>query len=93
MYPFASRPTLYRGNSFLTTIKVDNMFYQKNLPLWERAIRVCLALLLVGLGYRVAPGPLSAWLAYGSALTLALTGFIGFCPMCALAGRGAERAD
>jgi hypothetical protein len=90
MYPFHALATLYRGSSFLTTIKVDTMFYQKNLPLWERVLRVCLALLTAAFGASLAPGPLVAWLAYGSALTLALTGFLGFCPMCALAGRRAE---
>jgi hypothetical protein len=91
--PFGTAAALYRGSTSLTTQKVDIMFYQKNLPLWERAVRVCLAILVAGAGHQYAPGPAMLWLAYGSALTLAFTGFVGFCPMCALAGRGRQRAD
>ncbi len=67
------------------------MFFQKNLPLWERAIRVCLGVLAAALGFWAAPDPVLAWLAYGTGAILTLTGFLGFCPMCALAGRRLKR--
>ncbi len=63
------------------------MFFQKNLPVWERLVRLCLGLLVAVLGYFAAPAPVMAWLGYASGAVLAVTGFIGFCPMCALAGR------
>ncbi len=69
------------------------MFFQKNLPLWERALRVCLALVVATLGFTMAPSVMMAWLAYGSAAILACTGFIGFCPMCAMAGRRLKQAS
>ena len=69
------------------------MFFQKNLPLWERALRICLGVVVAALGFTSAPGPMIAWLAYGAAALLACTGFIGFCPMCAVAGRRLKRAN
>lgn len=69
------------------------MFFQKNLPLWERALRVCLGVVVAALAFTMAPSPMIGWLAYGSAGVLACTGFIGFCPMCAVAGRRLRRAS
>ena len=68
------------------------MFFQKNLPLWERLLRTCLGLLVAGLGFLAAPGSIMAWAAYASGAVLVVTGFVGFCPMCALAGRRLKRA-
>lgn len=63
------------------------MFYAKNLPHWERVLRVLLA--VAATGYTVVNWSHSGWaVAAGlTAITLALTGLVGFCPMCALAGR------
>ncbi len=69
------------------------MFFQKNLPLWERLLRVCLGLLVAGLGFLAAPDAGMTWVAYASGALLAVTGFFGFCPMCALAGRRLKRAQ
>lgn len=69
------------------------MYFQKNLPLWERALRVCLGVVVAALAFTMAPSPMIGWLAYGSAAVLACTGFIGFCPMCAVAGRRLRRAS
>ena len=51
------------------------MFYRKNLPGWERAMRVVAGLVLIAWG----------WMAFPA--TMLLTGFFGFCPMCAMGGR------
>lgn len=63
-------------------------FIKRNLPHWERALRITMGLLL---GASVYSGLFSAgmlsWLAMGTAATLVLTAFVGFCPACALAGR------
>ena len=69
------------------------MFFQKNLPVWERLVRLCLGLLVAGLGYVAAPASVIAWLGYASGAVLAVTGFIGFCPMCALVGRRLKRSS
>lgn len=61
-------------------------WYVKNVPMGERVVRV-----VVGLGGAVAavllvPG-LLGWVAGASVAGLALTGLVGFCPMCAMVGR------
>lgn len=62
------------------------MIYMKNLPLWERSLRI-------GLGIGVAAyaflelGGVWAWAAMVGGVGAALTGIFGFCPACALAGR------
>lgn len=63
-------------------------FIKRNLPHWERALRVIMGLLL---GLAIFQGWFSAglftWLTMATAATLVLTAFVGFCPACAMAGR------
>ena len=65
------------------------MFYQKNLPGWERTLRAAAGLVMIA-GGLAAPGltgtPVGFIIA-GSGLMAAATGFIGFCPACAMVGR------
>lgn len=67
------------------------MFYVKNVPSWERALRIVLGLLALAF---------TALHWNGSALlinlglagaVLSLSGLFGFCPMCALAGRKLDK--
>ena len=67
------------------------MVYTKNLPGWERGLRLLAALGAAG----------CAWHFHGSTVglvfgifagSMALTAFVGFCPMCALAGRKLDAA-
>lgn len=62
-------------------------FLQRNLPAWERALRLGGALLLACAGLLWLSSGWSMALAIGSALMLGLTGIAGFCPACALVGR------
>ncbi len=63
------------------------MFYRKNLPGWERAVRVILGAVMIGYGLvGLSAGPLGYLVAVGGAVAI-LTGFVGFCPMCAMVGR------
>jgi hypothetical protein len=62
------------------------VFYAKNLPNWERALRIVVALAVVVLALTAWSAPLS-WMVAGGAAGFAVTGLVGFCPMCALAGR------
>lgn len=63
------------------------MFYVKNLPRWERVLRVIVGVMALAFaamnwslsGLAVAAGIMGAM--------LAMTGLIGFCPMCAMVGR------
>lgn len=62
------------------------MVYVKNLPLWERALRI-------GGGAAAAAyaalnmGGVWGWAMVVGGVGAALTGLFGFCPACALAGR------
>lgn len=63
------------------------MFYTKNLPGWERVLRVLMG--MAGLGLALASwgtSTLGVGLGVAGAM-LAMTGLIGFCPMCAMVGR------
>ena len=63
------------------------MLYVKNVPAWERAVRVVAGVAMIGCGFFGLKGLAIGYLiAAVGALTL-LTGFVGFCPMCAMAGR------
>jgi hypothetical protein len=65
----------------------DFMFYRKNLPGCERAMRVIAGLVLIAWGLlSFSAAPLGYAIASGG-LTAILTGFFGFRPMCAMAGR------
>lgn len=65
------------------------MLYAKNLPGWERALRVVMGLAglaFAAIGWSTAGFGLAVAIALMGAM-LALTGLFGFCPMCAMAGR------
>src|SRR5438128_2745381 len=57
--------------------------FRLNLPTAERLIRIALGLGLAA--YAWAAGPNLIFVATG--LCVALTGLVGFCPVCAVAGR------
>lgn len=62
------------------------MIFAKNLPRWERLLRI-------GLGAAAAAyaafhiGGALGWVIAVFGLGAALSGIVGFCPACALAGR------
>jgi uncharacterized protein (DUF983 family) len=63
------------------------MFYQKNLPLWERVLRVLAGAIVIAV---TLSSSLAGWLSaliIASAVAFLFFGFIGFCPACALVGR------
>lgn len=63
------------------------MLYVKNVPAWERAVRAVVGLAMIACGLLALEGlPIGYLIAAAGAVTL-LTGFAGFCPMCAMAGR------
>jgi len=65
------------------------MLYRKNIPGWERVARVGagLAMMACGLGAPILAGGLVGHAVAISGVVTLLSGFIGFCPMCAMAGR------
>lgn len=59
--------------------------FRLNLPSIERLVRVLLGLGLAAYAWFAAAEPNPIFVATG--LCVALTGLVGFCPVCALAGR------
>jgi hypothetical protein len=66
------------------------MLYVKNVSTAERVIRVIMGLALLG-GTLAWFGPtLGGWTLGAMGMMAALSGLIGWCPMCAIAGRKLE---
>ena len=66
-------------------------FYVKNVPSWERVLRILVSLAVVA--YAVVGLDGFARVAVsGGAIGFALTGLLGFCPACAMVGRKLDRA-
>ena len=68
------------------------MFYVRNLPAWERWGRGLAGLGLVVFGLAVFGvatqwSTAAGWALIGAGAIAFLTGFAGFCPMCAMVGR------
>jgi uncharacterized membrane protein len=63
------------------------MFYRKNLPGWERAVRTIGGVAMIAYGLLSMPGTMAGYLIAGTGTVAILTGFFGFCPMCAMVGR------
>lgn len=67
------------------------MIYVKNLRSWERIARI-VVFLAIALVPIVASVPVP-WLWTLTGVSMALTGAIGWCPMCAMFGRRLEKAE
>ena len=67
------------------------MFYVKNVPTWERVLRVMAGLAAAAWGM-LALGGLWGAVAALSAAGIVLSGLFGFCPACALVGRKLDKA-
>lgn len=66
------------------------MLYMKNLPNWERVLRVVVGV-LVAVGALIAwPGTIG-WLVAASAAGAVVSGLLGFCPACAMVGRRLDK--
>jgi hypothetical protein len=63
------------------------MFYKKNLQNWKRSIRVIAGLAMVGCGTLGLPGLALGYLVSAAGIFTALTGFIGYCPVCSISDR------
>lgn len=63
------------------------MFFKKNVPGVERAIRIAIGLCMICVGVLFAPQDWMIWASVAAGAMAICTGFIGFCPMCAIAGR------
>ena len=62
------------------------MLYVKNVPVWERVLRVAVGLIALVFMTMNWGSPWSVGIGIVGAL-FSLTGLVGLCPMCALVGR------
>ncbi|KQV43104.1 MULTISPECIES: DUF2892 domain-containing protein [unclassified Duganella] len=67
------------------------MFYVKNVPTWERALRVIAGLAVVAWSVPALGGLWGTAVAL-SAAGIVLSGLFGFCPACAMVGRKLDKA-
>jgi hypothetical protein len=63
------------------------MFYVKNVPTWERIARVMMAVAMIAYGLLELKGQTMGYVVAGGGVMVLMTGFLGFCPMCAMVGR------
>ncbi len=63
------------------------MLYLKNIPLWERIVRIMMAVAMIGYGLLEMRGQMLGCIVAGGGMMVLITGFLGFCPMCAMVGR------
>ena len=71
------------------------MLYRKNLPVAERVLRSVGGLALVAYGLRGMKAMPLGYLLAITGVSLIVMGFVGYCPVCAVAGRRPvlERTD
>lgn len=63
------------------------VLYRKNIYQWEQALRIVAGAGMAGWGLFFAEASLIGYLVAASGAFLALTGFVGWCPACAMVGR------
>ena len=71
--------------------KEIDMFYVKNVPTWERVLRIVMGLLALGFAAIHWSGSPVAIGAGVVGAVLSMTGLFGFCPMCAMVGRKLDK--
>jgi len=62
-------------------------FYRKNIGGLHQAVRIALGAAVAAAAFVYLTGP-AAWLVTLGGAGFALTGLVGYCPMCAMAGIG-----
>ena len=66
------------------------MWYRKSIRSWEQWVRVSAGIAMVACGFLGLPGNPVGLMIAAAGLFTALTGVVGYCPACALAGRRLE---
>ncbi|SMC22293.1 Protein of unknown function [Andreprevotia lacus DSM 23236] len=69
------------------TTKGVVMFYEKNLPTWERALRLLAGAAMLFAAYWLRANTLPAVGLLIAGLGSIISSTTGFCPMCAMVGR------
>ena len=66
------------------------MYYVKNIPNWERVLRIVMGLMALGFAAMSWGQPLAMG-ASVMGVVLSMTGLFGLCPMCAMVGRKLDK--
>ncbi|NVM76882.1 hypothetical protein FHW83_002683 [Duganella sp. SG902] len=66
------------------------MFYVKNVPTWERVLRVVMGVIVAAAALALLGGMWGTLVA-ASAAGIVASGLFGFCPMCAMVGRRLDK--
>ena len=70
------------------------MFMERNVPGWERIVRIVTGLVAAGFGlWWMVSGALVGVVVIASGLGFAATGVVGWCPLCAMVGRTLPKTD
>ncbi|MGS0897082.1 YgaP-like transmembrane domain [Burkholderia stagnalis] len=67
------------------------MFYVKNVPGWERVVRIVLGVVVAVLALVSIKGVVGIVVAVAAA-GLVVSGLVGFCPACAMVGRRLDKS-
>ncbi|WP_128925232.1 YgaP family membrane protein [Bradyrhizobium guangxiense] len=62
-------------------------FYRKNIGGLQQTVRIALGVAVAAAAFVYLAGA-TAWLVALGGVVFALTGLVGYCPMCAMAGIG-----
>lgn len=63
------------------------MLYVKNVPVWERLVRLAAGVALLACALLYFGPTVAGWAAGAAGAMAALSGLFGFCPACAMVGR------
>jgi hypothetical protein len=66
------------------------VFYVKNVPAWERVVRIVLGVVVAALAVIHLKGVIGVVVAV-AAVGIVVSGLVGFCPACALVGRRLDK--
>lgn len=66
------------------------MWYVKNLPAWERGLRLLAGMLMGACAWHFGLNPVGIGFAVAGVIS-GLTAVVGYCPMCAMAGRSPRK--
>jgi hypothetical protein len=69
------------------------MLYPKNVPNIERMLRIVMGIVMVGVALLGNVSLPIAGLLIASAAFVAITGFVGWCPACAMVGRKIKQSQ
>ncbi|RKT99108.1 DUF2892 domain-containing protein [Burkholderia sp. Nafp2/4-1b] len=67
------------------------MFYVKNVPGWERVVRIALGVIVAVLAVAWIKGVTGIAVAVAAA-GIVVSGLVGFCPACAMVGRRLDKS-